>query len=129
MSQDNVRAVQRLYQAWARDEIPGPPGLLDPDIEYVNPSGAIEPGVRRGLEAFTAAVERLREGWESWDMEPESFTAVGDHVAVVVRYRARARVSGIEIDGRESALVTLRDGKVIRYAWFQGPEDALAAAD
>ena len=30
--------------------------------------------------------------------------------------------------GRESALWTLRDGRVVRYAWFHEPADALEAA-
>jgi len=61
-------------------------------------------------------------------MEAERFRAVGDQVAVVVRYRARGRGSGVEVEGRESALRTLRDGKVTRYAWFHEPADALEAA-
>ena len=43
MSQENVEVVRRIYDAWARDDFPGPPELLDPEIEYVNPPGAIEP--------------------------------------------------------------------------------------
>ena len=62
-------------------------------------------------------------------MEPEEFRAVGDdQVAVVVRYRARGRVSGVEVKGRESALWTIRNGKVTQYAWFHEPADALEAA-
>ena len=43
MSQENVEIVRALYRAWARDEFPGPPELLDAEIEYVNPIGAIGP--------------------------------------------------------------------------------------
>jgi ketosteroid isomerase-like protein len=124
MSRENVEVVRRLYAAWAHDEVPGPLELLHPDIEYVNPDGAIEPGIRRGLPAFIAAIEKLFEGWATWKMEPEQITAVGDQVAVVVRYQASARRSGIAVEGRESALLTLRDGKVVRYEWFHGPADA-----
>ena len=60
-------------------------------------------------------------------MEPEQVEAFGDQVAVVVRYRARGRGSGLEVEGRESALWTIRDGKVMRYEWFQEPTDALEA--
>ena len=60
-------------------------------------------------------------------MEPEQFSPVGNQVAVVVSYRARARSSGIEVEGRESALLTIRHGKVVRYEWFHGPDDALKA--
>ena len=127
MSHDNVAVVQSFYAAWARGELPGPPELMDPEIEYVNPAGAVEPGVRRGLAAFGRAVDKVFEGWSAWEMEPERFHPAGDRVAVVVRYRARARSSGLEVEGRESALWTVRDGRVVRYEWFHGPADALEA--
>ena len=127
MSQENVEIVRRLYESWAREEFPGPAELLDPDIEYVNPHGAIEPGIRRGLPAFKAAIDKLFEGWSTWTMEPEQFRALGDQVAVVVHYCATARTSGLEVEGRESALLTVRDGKITRYEWFHGPDDALKA--
>ena len=49
-------------------------------------------------------------------------------MAVVVRYRAHWRTSGVDVESHESALWTLRDGKVVRYEWFNGPNDALEAA-
>jgi ketosteroid isomerase-like protein len=30
----------------------------------------------------------------------------------------------LEIEGRESALWTLRDGRVVRYEWFHDADDA-----
>jgi ketosteroid isomerase-like protein len=54
--------------------------------------------------------------------------AAGDQVAVVLRYRARGQGSGVEIEGRESALWTIRDGKAARYAWFPQASGALEAA-
>jgi ketosteroid isomerase-like protein len=125
MPEANVDVVRALYDAWARGEFPGSPELLDPEIEYVNPDGAIEPGIRHGLDEFSSAVEKLFDGWASWRMEPERFESVGDQVAVVLRYTARGRSSGAVVEGRESALWTLRHGRVVRYAWFPGPDDAL----
>lgn len=127
IGEQNVAVVRRFYEAWARGERPGPADLMDLEIEYVNPPGAAEPGTRRGLEAFARAVAATYDSWETWAMEPEDFRAVGDQVAVVVRYRARGRTSGAEVEGRESALFTLRDGKVVRYEWFHEPADALEA--
>jgi ketosteroid isomerase-like protein len=128
MSQQNIEVVRQLYDAWNRRDLPGPPGLLDESIDYVNPPGAVEPGVRHGLAAFTRAVEKTLDGWEFWRMEPEEFKTHGDLVAVAVRYRARGRGSGLEVEGRESALWTIREGKVVRYAWFHEPPDAFQAA-
>ena len=77
MSQSNVDMVRSFYAAWASGEFPGPRQLMDAEIEYVNPAGAIEPGVRRGLAAFDRAVEKLFEGWSAWEMEPERFESAG----------------------------------------------------
>jgi Ketosteroid isomerase-related protein len=128
MSQENVEIVRSFYDAWARDEFPGPIDLMDREIEYVNPAGAVEPGTQRGVAAFSRAVEMVFDVWETWEMDVEKFTEVGDQVAVMLGYRARGRGSGIEVKGRESALWTLRNGKVVRYAWFHEPADALEAA-
>src|SRR5216683_2362323 len=80
VSQENVEIVRSFYDAWAREEFPGPPELMDPEIEYVNPSGAVEPGTRHGLDAFHREVEKVFEGWATWQMEPEVFEAAGDQV-------------------------------------------------
>ena len=128
MSHENVEVVRSFYRAWARDDLPGPVELMDPEIEYVNPARAVEPGTRRGLTAFKTAVEGAFEGLETWQIELEKLRDVDDQVAVVVRYRARWRESGVQVEVRESALWTLRGGRVSRYAWFHEPADALEAA-
>ena len=124
MGQSGLDVVRAMYAAWNREEFPGPPDLLDPNIEYVNPPDAIEPGTRYGVEAFTRAVARTLEGWETWRMELEDIRSHGDDVAVVVHYRARGRASGLELEGQESALWTVREGRVVRYAWFQHADHA-----
>jgi ketosteroid isomerase-like protein len=128
MALANADIVRRIYEAWSREEFPGPAGLLDAEIEYVNPAGAIEHGTRRGLAEFSAALAKSLEVWEYWRAEPEELREVGDDVVAVVRYRTRGRGSGVEIEGRESALWKLRDGKVVRYEWFHGADDAFSAA-
>jgi ketosteroid isomerase-like protein len=92
MSQENVEIVRSFYDAWARHESPGPIELMDREIEYVNPAGAVEPGTRQGVAAFSRAVGKVFDGWEAWEVELEKFTEVGDQVAVILRYpRARPR--------------------------------------
>jgi ketosteroid isomerase-like protein len=68
LEEANVEIVRAIYAAWNREQFPGPLELLDPDIEYVNPPDAVEPGTRRGLEEFERATAKTMEGWETWDM-------------------------------------------------------------
>jgi ketosteroid isomerase-like protein len=127
MSQKNVEVVEAFYSALAREDDQRLLGLLAPEIEYVNPDGAFEPGIRKGIDEYFAVVEKMQEGWASWRMYPERFVPVADKVAVVIRYEAEARSSGVRLGGEESALVTLRGGKIVRYEWFHAPGDALKA--
>jgi hypothetical protein len=55
----NIEIVQRLYEAWQRDGIGVVRELMDPGIEYVNPSYAVEPGTHHGYDGFAAAVGNL----------------------------------------------------------------------
>jgi hypothetical protein len=75
MSNQNVEIVRSSYEAFARDEFPME--VIDPEVEYVNPVGAVEEGTRHGLPAFRVAVEKVFEGRATWPMEPEQLTAVG----------------------------------------------------
>jgi ketosteroid isomerase-like protein len=122
----NVELVRSIYAAWARGDFSSTE-WADPEIEYVNPEGAIEPGTRHGIDEFTRAIQRVFEGWETWNVKPERFESAANQVAVVLRYAARGRSSGVTVKGSESALWTLRNGRVVRYEWFHDPEDALHA--
>jgi uncharacterized protein len=124
MTASNVEVVRAVYAAWARQDLDGAMEAMHPDVEYVNPERALEPGTRRGAGAFRSAVERVFEGWETWVGEPEELRGHGDHVVAIVSYRARGKQSGLEVEGRESALWTLRDGTVVRYEWFHDVADA-----
>jgi ketosteroid isomerase-like protein len=126
--EDAVEIVRRIYARWSTEEANVFPDLMSAEIEYVNPPGAIEPGTRRGIEVFAGAVAKVREAWELWSMEPEEIVKDGALVIVVLRYRARGRGSGTEVDGRESALWTVDGGKAVRYEWFQAPDEAAREA-
>ena len=124
----NAELVRQFYAVAGRGDIDGAMALVDDEAEYVNPASAVESGVRRGAAEFRAAMAGVLEGWDRWVGEPERLIERGDEVIAVVRYEARGRGSTLPIEGRESALFRLRHGKIVRYAWFHGPDDALEAA-
>ena len=95
MSQENVEIVRRIYDALSRGESPTSLGLLDPDIEWVNPDGAFEPGTRRGLASFDDAVAAMGDAFEWFRIEPRDFLDVGDQVVVLATFIARGRGSGV----------------------------------
>ena len=129
VSAANVELVRRVYEALLRDDLEGALELMDEEIEYVNPDYAVESGRRYGHAGIRANVENMRASFTSWRFQPEEFIDAGDDVVVVGTFRARGRDSGIEIDRRQSRLWTIRDGKVTRYQWFDGPDEALDVSE
>src|SRR4051795_10773169 len=63
MSQENVEIVRRIYDEGLIDRDPEKwlLELATPDIEYVNPPYAVEPGVRRGPLEVARALRRAHE--------------------------------------------------------------------
>jgi hypothetical protein len=129
VSQENVDVVRRIYQAWEIDMTPEQSGLLDPDVEWVNPPEAVEPGTRKGIGAFTAAAEAVSDTFEEARVDIEEFFDAGDRVVVIATLRGRGRGSGADVERRQGYVWTLRDGKAIRFQWFNSAEQALEAAD
>ncbi len=120
MSQENVDVVKAIYAAWAADA--SARDLIADDVEYVNPPDAVEPGTLRGRASFA----KVRDVFPDFRVEPERYIDAGEDVVVIVRARGRG-ASGIETAWRQGYVWTVRDGKAIRFRWFNDPQDALAA--
>jgi ketosteroid isomerase-like protein len=127
MSQENVEVVKRLYDAWQKDGFGVVPALMDPDIEYVNPPYAVEPGTRRGYDGFAIAAQGIRAVYPTRRFEPLAFFDTQDQVAVRVRVVARGVGSSVEVDAERGYVFDVRSGKIVRFAWFNEPREALKA--
>jgi len=127
MSQENVDVVRRIYASWAPGSSPAESNLLHPDIEWVNPSDALEPGTRTSIEAFTSIIEGLDETIGDLRMDVERFIDAGDRVVVVATMRGHGSASGVAIERRHGSVWTIREGNAVRFQWFNEPDQALEA--
>jgi uncharacterized protein len=127
MSQQNVEIVRQIYSNWVPGASPAKSNLLHPDIEWVNPRDALEPGTRTGIEAFTAITEELDDTIRDFRMEVERCVDAGDRVVVIATMRGQGSTSGVAIQRRHGSVWTIRDGKAIRFQWFHEPDEALEA--
>ena len=128
MSQENVEIVRRIYASWTPGSSPAESNLMHPDIEWDNPSDALEPGTRVGIEAFTAITRGLDNTIRDLRMEVERLIDAGDRVVVIATMRGQGSASGVAIERRHGSVWTIRDGKAVRFQWFHEPDDALEAA-
>jgi ketosteroid isomerase-like protein len=128
MSQENVQVVRELYRRVQVDpDQRFPDELLDPEIEYVNPPDAVEPGIRRGREAFHLAIGRVVETFEA-ELAVEELIDAGEDVVVLLTLVIKGRGSGLGRRQPQGHVWTLRDGKAMRFRWFNEPAEALKFA-
>jgi ketosteroid isomerase-like protein len=128
MSHENVAIVRAIHEALARGESPATLGLLHPDIEYVNPPGAVEPGTRRGIAAYEDALRSLHEAFGDVRIEVREIKDVGHQVVVLATFIARGASSGAQRQHEDGYVWTVRDGKAVSFQWFNDPIKALKAA-
>ena len=129
MSQANVEIVRHLYESGMFDRDPDELlQLATPDIEYVNPPYAVEPGVRRGPAAVGKAMRKFAEPWDTARHELLELYDCGDVVVADVNWYVRGRGGEKELVNREAHSWTLRDGKIARFEWGQDLATALNAA-
>ncbi|MBA2764880.1 MAG: nuclear transport factor 2 family protein [Thermoleophilaceae bacterium] len=129
MSRENIETVRGLYEVWNG---PGPPErllrLMAPNVEYVNPSNAVEPGIRRGHEGVLEALASLDAAFDEYGHESEALVDLGDRVLAWVIFRARATTGELRYEQAEAQIWTLRDGLITRLEWFHDRAEALKTA-
>jgi hypothetical protein len=91
------------------------------------PPYAVEPGTRHGYDGFAAAVRSINSIYPDLRLSPLEFYDAGDTVAVRVRVVARGAGSDIELDTERGYLFDVLNGRIVRFAWFNKPHEALEA--
>jgi ketosteroid isomerase-like protein len=128
MSQENVEIVRRLYAVGVIDGNPDAlRDVLDPEVVYVNPPEAVEPGRRRGVEGMLTAIENLADSFESTEHRVNEVFDAGDAVVASVTFHALGRDSGAQLTQEEAHTWTFRNGKVISFEWGRDLHAALKA--
>jgi ketosteroid isomerase-like protein len=60
VSEANLETIRRVYEMWNGEEgLSAAAPLFDPDVEYVNPETAIEPGTLHGHAGLIKALDAL----------------------------------------------------------------------
>ncbi|GAC1436050.1 MAG: hypothetical protein NVSMB51_06670 [Solirubrobacteraceae bacterium] len=122
MSRENVDVVRSIYRAWQRQESAGQ--WIAADVEYVNPSYAVEPGTRYGRKSFA----EVRTTYADFKLEIERIVDTdGDDVVVLARYTGSGRGSGVPVAGEHGYVWTIRGGLGTRFRWYQSHREALEA--
>jgi uncharacterized protein len=128
MSQENVDAIRRSYEAWNRRDVEGALKLMAPDVEWVLPDSGLNAGTNHGREGFRAFFETYFEAFESIQLEPLRFVVADERVVVLVRMFGAGVESGAQVELRAGHIWTMRDGEATRIELVSGHQETLEAA-
>jgi ketosteroid isomerase-like protein len=125
----NAERMLGALRALERGDVDALAAEAHPDVLFVNPPYAIEPGVRHGVDGFKSAIQNMLDAFEELRFDSERVIDLGDAVVGLGTWTARGRGSQLTFEPQPYAfLVRLEDGLVIRYEWFNEHEQALRAA-
>jgi ketosteroid isomerase-like protein len=124
----SLELVRAAYRAFAARDIDSLLRVVSPAVEWGEPVNPLIPssGTRHGL---SGVLEWLRIGQDTETIlafEPDRFLADGDTVAVIGRTTVVARSTGRTYDTDFVHVVTVADGRIVRFQEFF---DTWAAAE
>jgi uncharacterized protein len=125
---DNVKPVQRHYDAFNRGDLEGMLEPFDPGIVFIEePDLRPDAGTHEGIAAMRSFFEGMFEGAAEVGAEPLEWIEHEDKVIVPIRLFGRFRVTGISGESLFVHVWTVREGKIVHLHLYGGKEQALAA--
>ena len=136
MSQENVEFVTALFSGAAEmskeDLLAALPELIrqmcDPQIEWIEDPRRADGRTYRGHQGVLDSFTRWLEDFEEYGGKLEQVRDCGDSVFVTMREEGRGRASGATVSALLYAVMTFREGRVLRYQEFYDEAAALEAA-
>jgi ketosteroid isomerase-like protein len=128
MSEENVAAIRRIYEEWARGNFREGVELYDPQIVLVQGRDFPESGTYVGVDGVAKYMHIFLDAWEEVTIEAKELIESGDSVAVNVVQRAVGKESGAApTDFDYFQVWSFRGPKVIRIEMIRDRETALEA--
>ena len=128
MSERDVELVRKLFELSERRDYEAAGELIDPDVVFTRVGVGNLSGEWRGLGAVWAAMVDFMRAWEDLHTELERTVDLGDRVLALTKQTGRGRGSGVIVEHESAFILTLRDGKVVRWDGYWDRDEGLRAA-
>jgi ketosteroid isomerase-like protein len=127
VSLQNVEIVRQAIDAFNRRDIDAVFRDIGPEIVLDwSRSRGVEAGIYYGHEAGREFWSNFLEIFDPFIVSPDEFIECREHVIVPARTRMWGR-DGIKVEAHATAVVTLRDGLIVKWCMYQETADALKA--
>jgi ketosteroid isomerase-like protein len=127
VSQANIDFVRGVFDAVNRQEWETVLAFYSRDTEWDDRDLRPEGAVHRGIDAMRAEMSAWFGTWANYWQEIEEIAGDGDQVAVVIHESGEGKGSGAAMDQRIGALITVRDGQIVKTRLYRDPAEALEA--
>lgn len=115
MSRQNLDLVKGVYREWEAGNFRAGRELLDESITTVWAEEFPTAGTYRGPAEHVRAMREWLGAWDEFELRAEEFIDAGDSVVVPFSVRARGKGSGANVERRWAHVLTLQNGRVVRF--------------
>lgn len=115
----NLNSVQKVYDAFAKGDIPSVLGFLTPDSEWTEAEGFPYGGTYHGPRAVLEGVfMRLGSEWKGFAAVPDEFIDGGDTIVALGKYSGTYKKTGKSFQANFAHVWKLKDGKAVRFIQY-----------
>ena len=121
-SPDNINIIKKLYDDFAKGDIPAVGAVMDEKIEWNEAEGFpyADGNPYIGLDAIVNGIfARIGEEWEYWNLTDLNFNEMSNNMILATgRYQAKYKKNGTLINLQMAHLWSLKDGKIIKFQQY-----------
>jgi ketosteroid isomerase-like protein len=134
MSKENVEIARRFYEpaAKGKEEMLAAMSRImefcDPEIDWTEDPTRPDSQTYRGRLGVRAALEGWLDAFDEYSFTAQRFVDCGDEVLVIGLEEGRGAGSGVPVRTTNHELVTIRNGKIVRFREFYDERAAFEAA-
>jgi ketosteroid isomerase-like protein len=129
MSEENVKLLHGVFDAFNRRDIDAFLTLCDPDVEFISYWLQVEGGGSyRGHDGVRDWWERLLEVYPDFTAEVEDVRDLGDRTITRVCFHGHGVASDVPIGQTMWQVAEFRHGQIIGWRFVTSEVDALEAA-
>jgi uncharacterized protein len=130
-TEDNVKTVQTVYEAFGRGDVPTMLESLTDDVDWASEAWSTDApapwwGVKHGKDGVAAFFQAFGTAMDVEEFTPTVIAANGDHVLTVVHFKTTSRATGRTAEMDLHHHFRFRDGLIASY---RGTEDTQQTAE
>lgn len=121
MSAENKQAIEEMYAAFGRGDVPVVLGTLHPEIEWWEAESFIyaDKNPYRGPESVLMGVfGRILRDWDGFTVTPDEVLDAGETVVGRGHYAGKYRKTGRAVKAQFAHVFKFKDGKVVLFQQY-----------